>query len=169
MLELVSLDLLFLQKTMLSDDKAHFSIGNLVKDWDISVVDLEGHSSGILCAWNPCVIKVSPLSSSAGIWLEGWVLAWDFPINFLNYNRPYHNRKHLWHKIIKEGLLNLENVKFGRDLNFTLSLQEVWGIVVRQVSLADFFYNMIWSVGLLDVELPEIVPTCIMGGKAQMV
>lgn len=58
----------------------------------------------------------------------------------------------VWDKLKQEGLFVLKNLILGSDLNFTVSMHEIWGASTHQDPLVEYFSNMISSASLLDVE-----------------
>jgi hypothetical protein len=55
--------------------------------------------------------------------------------------------------------LSEEGIIVGGDLNFTLSMREVWGASSRIDPLSDFFTSLLHTSGLVDVQPSKLTPT----------
>jgi hypothetical protein len=118
-----------------------------------------GRSGGLLSGWNPTCDEIYAFDTLAGIYLEGRFKHSTDKVKMLNCYAPYKDRKHLWLPIIQSGLLNEEGIIVGGDLNFTLSMREVWGASAIIDPLSDFFTSLIHSSGLVDVQPTKLTPT----------
>jgi hypothetical protein len=59
----------------------------------------------------------------------------------------------------ESGTLKSSNVNIGEDLNFTLSLREVWGRHYKRGPLEGFFAHWIENHHLVDLEPPKMSQT----------
>jgi hypothetical protein len=59
----------------------------------------------------------------------------------------------------KKGILAREDLIIASDLNFTTSVDEVWGAGAFPDQLAGFFRNLFESNHMVDVQLAELAPT----------
>ena len=151
-------DILMIQETMVTAEKAIDVFSKVVGSWNISAVDAIGLLGGLLTAWNPKKANFVVFKTVAGILLQGRYLNGDRELKILNCYGPYQNRIPYWNLIRDSGLLKEEGLIIGGDLNFTVSANETWGCTCMDPE-ADFFYNLFREEGLLDVEPSVLRPT----------
>ena len=120
-------DILLIQETMVSSDKAIDVFSKVLGNWYMSAVDATGLSGGLLSAWNPLKANFEVFKSVAGIILQGRLLNGLQEINILNCYGPYHHRIPFWNLIRTGGILKTSGLIIGGDLNFTISARETWG------------------------------------------
>ena len=84
----------------------------ILKDWELCAIDVDGQLGGLLAIWN--------FKTSASILLEGKIPGLEYEINLLNIYAPYRDIRPFWKNIENSGILNLENLVIGGDLNFTM-------------------------------------------------
>ena len=89
--ETVRPDIILIQETMVSADKAIEVFTKVVGRWFMSAVDASGKSGGLLSTWNPNLALFDVFKSTAGILLQGRPINGDQEINILNCYGPYHN------------------------------------------------------------------------------
>jgi hypothetical protein len=118
-----------------------------------------GHSGGFSSGWNPTCVDLYVFDTFAGIYLEGRFKQSADKVKLLNCYAPYKDRGIFWKPIIQSGLLSEEGIIVVGDLNFTLSMREVWGDSARNDCLVDFFTSLIQSSGLVDIHPTELAPT----------
>lgn len=53
-------DIMYFQETMVYGERAYGVFKNVVKYWEFFVMDSSRQSGGLLCAWNPKVVKCCP-------------------------------------------------------------------------------------------------------------
>jgi hypothetical protein len=63
LLSKTSPDILFLQETLVSEEKARLFVNSLRPDWMVCAINALGKSSGILVAWDPKVFILTPFLS----------------------------------------------------------------------------------------------------------
>ena len=95
--------------------------------------------------------------------MEGHFKGFDGVLKLLNVYGPYKDRQSFWDHIYKLGLLNLENLILGGDLNFTLGTSEVWGGRQTDDPLSDYFADLFLAVDLVDVIADFPSPTWYNG------
>ena len=118
----------------------------------LECLDPYGCSGSLLSGWNPTCDEIYDFYTFEGIYLEGRFKHSTDKVKMLNCYAPYKDGKHLWLPIIQSRLLNEEGIIVGGDLNFTLSMTEVWGTSAIIDPLSDFFTCFIHSSGLVDVQ-----------------
>jgi exonuclease III len=67
----VNPDIIFLQETLVNNDKAIKLFLQCVPSWNVVAVDPCGRSGGLLSGWNPANVELTSLDTLAGIYLEG--------------------------------------------------------------------------------------------------
>jgi len=92
LIELVKLDVLLIQETMVGVDKARSLFVKLLPHWYFCGVDSTRLSGGILSAWNPRKADFLSYLSPTGILLEGHVIELDRGLKVINYYRPYSDK-----------------------------------------------------------------------------
>ena len=81
------------------------------------------------------------------------------PFTVINCYGPYVHRTSYWNRLVSGGLLGLPNLILARDLNFTLSSAEVWGLKARLDPLALYFSQLISGNLLVDLSMDPCTPT----------
>jgi hypothetical protein len=116
-----------IQEMMCSGDKARTSLGSWLKNWSFCMTDVEGLSGGLITGWSPeFMAQISTCFRSAiAVCLKHKNS--DKTLNFVNIYGPYANRIPFWEELSSAGALSRPFSIIGGDLNFTLSLREVWG------------------------------------------
>ena len=126
--------------------------------WEVSALDSNGHSGGLLCIWNPDSCNFAPFLSVSGILLIGKVKGLDDTIKIYNLYGPYRDREAYWQQLMDEDLIKGSLTILGGDMNFTVSPAEVWGST-RWDPLADFFRDFMDEVGVVDICPDPLSPT----------
>lgn len=70
--ESVNSDVVFLQETMVSGEKAREMFAKIKKEWEFSTIGFVGQLGGLLLSWNSRRLCLTPFLSFVGIWLEGF-------------------------------------------------------------------------------------------------
>ena len=104
-IENVRPDILLIQETMVSSEKAIEVFTKVVGSWFMSAVDATGLLVGLLSAWNPKKANFDVYKSVAGIILQGRHIDGVQKINILNCYGPYHHIIPFWNHIRAGGIL----------------------------------------------------------------
>lgn len=152
-------DVVFLQETLVSSDKAKALFLKCLPHRSVVAVDSLGHSGGLLTSWNPDVADFQAFGISVGIFIEGKLLFSSTSFKLLNCYAPYSNHEAFWQKLFDSGILHEDNLILGGDLNFILSTHEVWGTSARIDPKAVFFYSIFHRAGLIDLHPSMSSPT----------
>jgi hypothetical protein len=80
-------------------------------------------------------------------------------ISFLNAYGPCSSRRKFWESVETKGILARDDLILAGDLNFTTSVDEVWGVGAFPDPLEGFFRNLFDKNHLVDVQPAELVPT----------
>ena len=91
--------------------------------------------------------------------MEGKLGFLDLDLTIMNVYAPYKNRDCFWDSLSASDLLNSQNLILARDLNFTLSLAEIWGHNAKMDPMAFYFKNLLESFDLVDIFPPMLEPT----------
>jgi endonuclease/exonuclease/phosphatase family metal-dependent hydrolase len=159
LLSKTSPDILFLQETLVSEEKARLFVNSFRPDWMVCVVNALGKSGGLLVAWDPKVFILTPFLSCGGILLTCFCVSDKRRINFLNVYGLCTERKRFWEKVEGKGLLAKGDLIIAGDLNFTSSVVEVWGATALLDPLAAFFKEIFLRNQLIDILPAEVAPT----------
>jgi exonuclease III len=89
----------------------------------------------------------------------------DSSFRIINIYGPYTDKRPFLEGLSNYGILQAPNVVIGGDLNFTLSLKEVWGKHPKRDLLEGFFSHWISAHNLVDLESPKISQTWTNGRK----
>jgi len=152
-------DIIFLQETLVSEETARSFVISLRPDWLVFVVNSFGKSGGLLVAWDPKVFILTPFLSCGGILLIGLCVSDHRRINFLNVYGSCFEHKLFWEKVDGMGLLEKGDLVIARDLNFTSTVDEVWGMTTLYNSLELFFKELFRRNQLIDILRVEFAPT----------
>jgi hypothetical protein len=82
-----------------------------------------------------------------------------FAFTVVNIYGPYAERPPFSEELFGAGVFNNPMIVIGGDLNFTLSLREVWGPCPREDRQRGFFQDFMESHRLVDVEPAKLAPT----------
>lgn len=85
LIDMLQLDLVLLQETMMNGDKARDLSAQFLAGWEMCSIDSNGQSGGLLS-------NFVPFMTYGGILLEGVIKDLCHPLNILNCYGPYHNR-----------------------------------------------------------------------------
>jgi hypothetical protein len=107
----------------------------------------------------PYLLDLVPVLSCGGIFLTGTSLATKRKVSLLNVYGPCQERKKLWEKVDRVGLLAVDDLIMAGDLNLTTSSEDIWGESAQTDSLAGFFKEIFSKNKLVDVAPAEVVPT----------
>jgi len=140
-------DIVFLQETLVSSDKAIKLFLQCAPSWNAVALNPSGRYDGLLSGWNLDFAELSAFDTLAGIYMEGMTKMSTIKVKLLNCYAPYKDMEQFWLPILHSSLLNEEGLIIGRYLNFTLSSKEVWGSSTRLDPLTDFFRNLLHSSG----------------------
>jgi len=101
-----SLNLMFLQETLVAAKKARFFMNKIRPDWMVCVVSVVGTSGGLLVSWDPNHFDLVPFLSIGGIFLSQSSLLDNTKLSFLNVYGPCQERKAFWDSVEGSRLLN---------------------------------------------------------------
>jgi hypothetical protein len=86
-------DIIFIQETLVSRDKAIKLFLQCVPSWNVVALDPCGRSGGLLSGWNPSFVEITSLDTLAGIYLEGRTKQSVDLVKLLNCYAPYKDRE----------------------------------------------------------------------------
>jgi hypothetical protein len=152
-------DLIFLQETLVDEEKARNFLIALCPSWKLSTVSSKGKSGGLLVAWNPYLLDLQPFLCVGGILLAGVHIPDNRRINFINMYGPCTGRRIFWENLNASGLLDRRNLIIAGDFNFTTGSDEIWGPSGLIDSQAQYFRELFMRHHLIDIKPPEVVPT----------
>jgi hypothetical protein len=102
---------------------------------------------------------LNPSYPRTGILVEGSIMGFDQTISIINFYGPYSQRQAFWDRVSQEGVLSSPSVILGGDLNFTLSVVEVWGAGNCMDPLSDYFGSLFLDSKLVDILPNKLLPT----------
>ena len=105
------------------------------------------------------MVRYKAFSSLASIVLKAIFKGLVETLTVINCYGPYVQRTTYWNNLVSGGLLGMPNLLLARDLNFTLSSAEVWGLKARLDPLASFFSQLISGNKLVDLSMDPSSPT----------
>jgi len=154
----LSPDILCIQETMTSADRACDYFQRMFPGWKVVAIGAVGLSGGVLCAWNPRVCDLEAFSSSAGILLKGVFRGCNTVVKIFNIYGPFIDREAFWCRLEYSGILKDPALILLGDLNFTLSPTEIWGSTHWDPSM-QYFNTLLRESDLIDLCPIDIGPT----------
>jgi hypothetical protein len=83
----------------------------------------------------------------------------DLAFLVVNIYGPYSDRKSFWEDLVSTSVFCDPLLVAEHDLNFTLSLREVWGVHPMEEKKSDFFLCFLEKERLVDIEPVKLSPT----------
>jgi hypothetical protein len=120
-------DIIFLQETMVAEDKARHFMFSIRPEWMIFVVSSVRKLDRLMVSWDPKKFYLLPFPSCGSIFLSGTCLVDKRRISFLNVYVPCTDRKQFWEKVDGSGMLTHGDLIIVGDMNFMTNSKEVWG------------------------------------------
>jgi hypothetical protein len=77
----------------------------------------------------------------------------------LNLCETYNDKEKIWDRIFSLGYPQVDYLIIGRDLNSIVGINEVWRLHAREDILENYFIDHLESVGWVNLDLVEVVPT----------
>jgi hypothetical protein len=93
--DMVKLDLVMIEETMVVGVKVREVFSNFFPTWNFCAVDSKGLSGGLLSSWNPKNANLNTFLTPAGNLLEGFVKQINLNLKLLNCYGSYAERKSL--------------------------------------------------------------------------
>ena len=159
LLNLSKPDIIFLQETLVIEEKARHFLISLCPSWMTSTVIAVGNSGGLSVAWNPLVFGLQSYLRVGGIFLTSVYLLDKSMISFINAYDPCTGIRQFWDLVESKGFLARDDLILAGDLNFTINIEEVWGEGALPDPLAAYFRTLFGKSNLVDVQPAELVPT----------
>jgi len=118
-----------------------------------------GSSRGLIISiWEIISLYYSfAVSSGLVIIVDNWEIDSNFHI--LNLCETYNDKEQFWDRIFSLGYPQVDYLIIGRDLNSIVGRNEVRGLHAREDILENYFIDHLESVGWVDLDLVEVVPT----------
>jgi exonuclease III len=86
-------DIVFLQETLVDEEKSRMFMYSLCPTWMYSAVSSVGRSGGLLAAWNPNIVDLQPYLCAGGILLTGVHIPDKRRISMINVYGPCSGRR----------------------------------------------------------------------------
>jgi len=99
--------------------------------WHISATESNGLLGGLSALWDPTSISVKAFRCFSGILLSTNFCGIPGSIHILNVHAPYKDHFSFWNHFILSKIMELDSLMIARDLNCTLSGDELWEGVGR--------------------------------------
>jgi hypothetical protein len=143
---------------LIEEDKEKSLFFQCLPHWNVVALDSHGRSEGLLTGWNPSFTEFCSFGiMQVSLWKE--YLNNQDSVKLLNCYAPYKDGDSFWNQLLVSRLLGEENLIIVGDLNFTLSAREIWGDQAQIDPMADFFSNLLQSIGLIDLHPSVMSPT----------
>jgi hypothetical protein len=152
-------DLILLQETLSTDYLARDFIHRFRPSWFSAAVSSIGTSGGLLVAWDPSLYTLTPVLSCGGLLLRGICLATTVEFALLNIYGPCSGKSSFWSQLEDSGLLSLNNLIIGGDLNLFFEIEESWGDVHLPEPSGLRFKEIFSNHSLLDIRPTILSPT----------
>jgi hypothetical protein len=114
---------IFLQETIVEEEKARHFMLKFVPSWCSCVVGSVGNSCGLLVTWHPNKFVPEPSICNGGIMLTNTSLENNKNICLLSVYGPCNKRNTFWDRVDMGGLLASKNLILAGDLSFTTGVE----------------------------------------------
>ena len=143
LIELHSVDVLFIQETMIEGDALVQELEVMILGWKFISVDAMGRSGGLIIGWKSVnFLMLNAWALKAGLCVVLFDYDLQIDLSFVNLYAPYLDRESFWNNLIKLDCFSSPNLVFGGDLNFSLGLSEIWGLHAQIDPLSNYFHNL---------------------------
>jgi hypothetical protein len=99
LLDINKLDIIFLQETLVDEEKARKFIFSLCPSWMVCSLSSVGKSGGLLVAWNPYIFDLEEFMCVGGILLTGYHLPNNKKLSLINSYGPCSERRAFWNRV----------------------------------------------------------------------
>lgn len=135
------------------------TINPWLKNWSFSTIDVDGMSGGHLTGWSLDFKAVSTSSVRSSIAVKLKYKNNDFSFSVINIYGPYADRISFWEELKSVDIFSDPLCVIEGDVNFTLSLRQVWGSNPREEQQRGLFLSFIEEAKLVDIEPVKLSPT----------
>lgn len=151
--------ILFLQGTLFSSDNSARTLQTILPGWIFQGLHANGKSGGLAIGINPSTVKIV---SSWGGWgfigMDIFMGQLGLTLKVINIYAPNQNRMAFWLNLLENNLVTNFTI-IGRDLNFSLGMEESWGHHAQLDPISEQMSTLLASYKLVDVPMNKKVPT----------
>lgn len=115
---------------------------------------------GIAFGYNPRLVKLSNICRGYG-YIRVAIYSSDLYLDvwLINVYGLCHNKAIFWDHILSSGPLQVDNIIFGGDLNFSIGHVEYWGQNAHIDSLLDTIETLLEEHGLINIPVAHLKST----------
>jgi hypothetical protein len=150
-------NIILIKEIMCVGSKSIYFFASFVEDWSFSSLDVGGQSSGLVIGWGPHFVALTTLVIRSGIKVNLFDKELDKELIIINLYGLYLDKHSFWENLAFSGELRGPDLIIGGDLNLTISLEEVWGVSVRQYPVSKFFVHLFDTNQLVDMEPIKLI------------
>lgn len=128
-------------------------------DWSFFSISASGSVDGLTSAFKPSISVIYSKPSSSFINTSILNPLSGGSLSLYNVYGPCHEKRPFWTNIFNSELNSSDIKIMGGDLNFTLSLEEIWVFSARPDPLAPLLNSFCDRLGLFNVHPAKLEPT----------
>ena len=151
--------IIFLQETMIEGKKAKEFLESWLKGWSFGHISSEGHSRGLITAWNQEFEEVAVAKHNTVLKTVLMEKAIGESYALYNVYGPYQENKGFWETFFFSRMLDPKNMILRGDLNLTFYEKENWGPLARNDGMGTFFATFFQSKDLVDFQPLKLTAT----------
>lgn len=150
-------DIIFLQETLCLVDPLIHTLNSWLPNWTFHALDAFGRSGGSAIGICNKALEIRNIWGGRGfIGMDTFAHPLKMEIRIMNVYGPCVDRANFWRTFPDFGLIQVDNIILGGDLNFSLGFSESWGHSAQVDSLSDTISSLLEEHQWVDITSARI-------------